>query len=361
LGARLNSFANHRERLTNRNMFLIERQIKRLAELDPYWNYPRDMMGNKIDPATGKRIEQKSVDENGVPLRKSAVFDFDKFYSYMCLYKAKYNSLNIHCKTVVVIRDGKPAFVRRELAKINGEQIEMHLGRFLKEVIYFYKDPAKGMGSIKLLTNPQYAKLAELDPMWYATKKEKLGVDYVSQEWSQYCIEHSLKAPRVRKTKKASEKPKKLDEEQKTEAEDNENSTKAQTTKEIKNFYFDLFFEICKRQKEITGHLDFSKAHVVTLNEGTEHEKEYPIGMLFHTAAATLRFEEDTKAGKEVTPLEKSLPLTDEQKALMAGLEWYWYKTYKEKSNIRVEEVGAKREAWRRKRAEQKQLEAKMQ
>ena len=354
LGRRLQDFAARRDRLSKRNQFLIDRQVARLNALDPHWNYPRDYLGFRLDPITGKRIEEETFKAKQPFLRGSvSLFDFDKLYSYLLLYKTKYDSMNIHQNCVVVIRDGKVEFMRKELAKIENLEIDMFVGRFLKEVIYFQNNPDCGKNSIKHLNPDQIKKLDELCPGWNSATKSKLGIDYVSLEWDEYRVKHGLKAVPSKggKRGKTAKKPKVEKEEVNLESEyvadDYEERAKKTTLKsrDIKSFNFELFYELCKHQKEVTSNLDFSRANVVFIKNALGEDVEYPIGALFHAASQTLYCAEEKKKGNILPPPDHPLTLTSEQYAMMAALESYWYLPRKMKTDIRVAEITAQRRA----------------
>ncbi len=324
LGVRLLEFNMRQERYSRKNEYLINRHMERLYALDPYWNYPRDIMGNRIDPVTKECVDRVKDDSRQRAVRQNSMFQFDEFYAYFLMYKLRYNSMNIHSKCVCVLdEEGQPTFMRMEQAKLENKPIKYNLGWVLKELTYYHKHPEKGQNSVKRLSDAQYKKLEELCPNWYISHKSDLGRDYVSEAWEEYQEKHNIKA-RVYARKVAKKVL--------SDDELNETEVKKTPTKPQKHFDFELFYSMCKKQRDLTGELQFSKSKVVYIKSDSGKDEEYPIGFLYRVACATKCYELDPSS---VPRPEISLRLDSEQTKKMEELDKLWYLTPRERRQMR--------------------------
>lgn len=315
-----------------------------MAALDPCWNYPKNMIGNRIDPITGKNIDAKKVDENAAVSQKKRIntFDFEQFYSYALLYWTKFGNLDIHKQTVVVKLDDSVDFMRYDLALQEGISIAYHLGRYFTEIRHTKLNddhhPDVKLKQVRRLQPQEYQKLFELDNNWCVEHKRQAastsGIQHKSEK-------KSVKAPKKSLKKQVSPSvdisPKIAPIESREMVEETPREVKEiveETPREVKRFDFDIFYAQCEYQHRVTGSLLFSNAKVVSI-EYNGKKLDYPIGKVWKQVVATKRYE---LYGDKDTSIEKPrhlIRLDEEQNKKMEDLDPLWYLSRSEKVALR--------------------------
>lgn len=323
------------EGMANKKRTITPEQYQMLADLDPYWAYPRNKFGERIDPITNQKLDVVSAN-NGMmdkttKIRRNKGFDFDEFYGFALLYHAKYGELNIGPDVVVVrLSDGRVDFYDRTLATREKLEICYQLGRRMKLVrsSYLLKDGNAKLTEtqkIHLLNNEQYQSLTELDSRW-------LTNTVVSHSQTQLYMTRKKRYP----------KKEVIREREKEECEqiEEDDPLKAYEKKiarlfEVKNFNFDTFYTVCKHQADIVGSLVLSKLQRVVFTNADGIKEEYPLGPVWYVLATTKLFElKNPMYGETREPMTK-IHLTDAQNQQMETIDKLWFLPSSKRREIR--------------------------
>ena len=349
LGEKFHGYVRLMRNGNNSMRGLTDEQIAALNELDPYWYYPRLRTGDRYDPETGKNLDICTADaiENLGAAKNKSTFNFDQFYSFALLYYTKYGSLYVHRNTVVIKRDdGTLDFVRKEQVDENKDMVVFRLGvhfyRIINPKTSNHQQEIKVTKCTKLLTDEQYQKLDSLDSNWFVTCAESLEggrLDPVTIAW----FKSLGKEPKVgRAQSKPTPRPARAN---KLREKSLEKSTTQESVPKGVYLDFDLFYSMCKHQKEVTGVLQFSKSKVVKITSGPREGADFLIGQYYHRAATTRYFEEKSSKGEVVEQPPFLLRLTNEQNQMLDELDKYWYYPSHERRELIAQEKQARRQA----------------
>ncbi len=330
---------------------VTQEQCDTLSTLDPYWYYPRSKMGYRVDPVTKKSVDYFHADDSSQIsyAKKKSLFDFDQFYSFALLYFAKYGCLCVNRRTVVIKNaEGQLDFVRREQLSTPNDIVYRFGTQFYKIIKPEKSGEQSGAKMLnkhyQMLTDEQYQKLTNLDPNWGVTSSESLNQsakDPVTACWLREMgrpmeTNYSSRKEVVKIVSSEADGEVSSDD----ESEDKEGCRRV-TVANISDF--ELFYDLCKHQRDVTGSIQFSRSKVVTI-KSDEQELEYPIGKLFRAACDTRYFDELKAAGKESEDLSFVLRLNDEQNRQMDELYPYWYYPLRIQNEIKIKEMQLKRE-----------------
>ena len=307
------------------------RHFDRFTQLDPYWNYPINVIGDRIDPVTGENVDAIKVGSVEIMpnKRRNNAFEYAQFYSYALLYWTEFGNLNIHKKTVAVKKGEVVSFARYEQALVENWPIIYNFGRYFTEIRQTKASMRTGEESIlkqpRYLTEEQYKQLDELDKNW--SKEQGYDNDAVYQEWYAYLDKHPTIEKKIPKAKSSNiEKSEKINCEK-------INAPQHHIPREVRQFNFEIFYSLCQHQKHATGQLEFSKAKVVDIDKNVKNSK-YRIGQVWHYVVATKKYEMCEEKDLAIKP-DFLLNLTKEQEQKLAALEPFWYLSSKEKRDLR--------------------------